>query len=208
MELSWPADVQWPGYWPLYSVHPFLSDTEIFVDSVTPPTPHWFARSQILWNHLGTYCQISPHLCGGQLNCWSLRCSWSITCRCCSDYIFILDLTHGFNRWGKDKCKTRLKTFKFWDLVRLILENWLEVSDRLHSPTKGIVGGLVKLVYLFVFKVWFVFYCAVIMVAISCWSWPGIVLYMRTANERRLYNVTSFPIGRVHTQNDPWLIML
>ena len=26
-------------------------------------------------------------------NCWSLRCSWSIACRWCSNYIFIFDLT-------------------------------------------------------------------------------------------------------------------
>ena len=32
-----------------------------------------------------------------QWNCWLLRCSWSIACRCCSNYIFILNLTRGFN---------------------------------------------------------------------------------------------------------------
>ena len=57
-----------------------------------------------------------------QLNCWSLRCSWSITCRRCSNHIFILDLTPGFNGLGKDICKTRRESFKFWDLVCLILE--------------------------------------------------------------------------------------
>ena len=54
-----------------------------------------------------------------QLNCSSLRRSWSIACRCCSNYIFILYLAPGFNRLGKDKCKTRRESFKFWDLVRL-----------------------------------------------------------------------------------------
>ena len=49
------------------------------------------------------------------INCWSLRCSWSIACRRCSNYIFILNLTHGFNRLGEDNCKTRGETFKFWD---------------------------------------------------------------------------------------------
>ena len=33
---------------------------------------------------------------------------------------------------------------------------------------------------------------------------PGIVLYMRPANERRRYNVTSSLNGWAHTQNDPW----
>ena len=45
-------------------------------------------------------------------------------CRCCSNYIFILDLTPGFNIMHKDNCKTRWETFKLEDLVRLILEIW------------------------------------------------------------------------------------
>ena len=70
-----------------------------------------------------TYRQVSNAHLSRQLNCWSLRCSWSITCRRCSNYIFILYLTPGFNRLGKDKCKTRRESFKFWDMVRLILES-------------------------------------------------------------------------------------
>ena len=52
-----------------------------------------------------------------QFNCWSLRCSWSIACRHCSNYIFILHLTLGFNILRKDNCKPWRETFKFWDLV-------------------------------------------------------------------------------------------
>ena len=55
-------------------------------------------------------------------NCWSLRCSWSIACRRCSNYIFILNLTPGFIESGKDNYKMRRGAFKFWDLVHLILE--------------------------------------------------------------------------------------
>ena len=58
-----------------------------------------------------------------QLNCWPLRCSWSIACRRCSNYIFILYLTPGFNRLGEDTGKTRRESFKLWELVRLILES-------------------------------------------------------------------------------------
>ena len=58
----------------------------------------------------------------GQWNCRSLRCSWSIACWCCSNYIFILDLTTGFNILHNYNCKNRQKTFKFLDLVWLILE--------------------------------------------------------------------------------------
>ena len=48
-----------------------------------------------------------------QFNCWSLKCSWSLTCRRCSNYIFILHLTLGLNTLRKDNCKPRWKTFKF-----------------------------------------------------------------------------------------------
>ena len=41
------------------------------------------------------------------LNCWSLSCTWSIACRRCSNYIFILYLTPSFNRLGKGKCIRR-----------------------------------------------------------------------------------------------------
>ena len=64
-----------------------------------------------------SFCHVSR-----QYNCWSFRCSWSIPCQRCSNYIFILDLTPDFIRLGKDKCKTRRETFKFGDLVRFILE--------------------------------------------------------------------------------------
>ena len=38
------------------------------------------------------------------LSSWLLRWSWSIACRHCSNYIFILDLTPSFNELGKDSC--------------------------------------------------------------------------------------------------------
>ena len=59
-----------------------------------------------------------------QWNCWSLRCSWSIACRRCSNYIFILNLTPGLNGLGKDDGKTRREIIMFGDSVHLILENW------------------------------------------------------------------------------------
>ena len=57
-----------------------------------------------------------------QLDCWSLRCSWSIACWRCSNYIFIFNLTSGFNGLSKDNYKITRETSKFWALVRLILE--------------------------------------------------------------------------------------
>ena len=43
-----------------------------------------------------------------------------IACWRCSNYTFIFDLTPGFNGLGKDNCKTRQKSFKLCNLVRLI----------------------------------------------------------------------------------------
>ena len=52
---------------------------------------------------------------------WGHHCQ---VCRRCSNYIFILDWTPGFNGLVKDNCKTRREIFKFWDLLWLILEVW------------------------------------------------------------------------------------
>ena len=58
----------------------------------------------------------------------------------CSNYIYILDLTPGFNRLHKDNFKTRRQTFKFGDLVRLILEIFLNHGMakvvRIHSSRR------------------------------------------------------------------------
>ena len=47
------------------------------------------------------------------------------SCRRFSNYIYILDLTSGFNGLEKDNCKTRQETFlrSLKELVRLILED-------------------------------------------------------------------------------------
>ena len=65
-----------------------------------------------------SYHQTSDIRCPlvGNKHFWSLRCSWSIACRRCSNYIFILDLTHGFSGLGKDDCKTGREKSKFLDL--------------------------------------------------------------------------------------------
>ena len=61
---------------------------------------------------------------------WSPRCSWTISCRRCSYYNSILDLTPGFNGLDKDSCKTRWETFKFWDLVHLISNVWQYICQK------------------------------------------------------------------------------
>ena len=49
----------------------------------------------------------------------------------CSNYIFIPDLTYGFNGLGKDNCKMRWETFGFWNLMHLILEVWQYIDSKL-----------------------------------------------------------------------------
>ena len=75
-----------------------------------------WAGSRDLWNlefrrwgssgvsEVGVFRALQPND-----NCWSFRCSWSSACQCCSNYIFILNLTPGFNGLGKDTCKTICK---------------------------------------------------------------------------------------------------
>ena len=71
------------------------------------------ARDATLWD-MGTYRQLSNIRCILVGNCWSLRCSWSIACRRCFNYIFILHLTRGFNILCKDNCKPRQESFEIW----------------------------------------------------------------------------------------------
>ena len=80
------------------------------------------------------------------LNCWSIKCSWKIACRRCSGYIFILDLTPGFNGLGKGNCKTRRKTFKFWDLVPSYIRG-LTARPFLHFIKKRYTCGFVALCF-------------------------------------------------------------
>ena len=96
-----------------------------------------------------------------QYSCWSFRCSWSMTCWCCSTYIFIQDLTTGFNGLGQNNCKTRLETCKFLDLVQLILEIWQYIELAMTGliqycsisfvPICSPSGKLVTVINLFVY---------------------------------------------------------
>ena len=57
------------------------------------------------------------------------------------NYIFIIDLTPGFNGLGKDNCKMSRELFKFCDLVRLILESLRYVAQtRVRSIGSGSVN--------------------------------------------------------------------
>ena len=56
----------------------------------------------------------------------------NIACRRCSNYIFILDLTPGFNGLGKDNCKTRRETFKHWDFGAPYLRGLMVINLRMY----------------------------------------------------------------------------
>ena len=65
--------------------------------------------------------------------CWSLRYSWSIAWWHCSNYIFILSLTPGFNGLGNDNCKTKWEPFNLWIDVTYI--RGLKVFQTLKSQS-------------------------------------------------------------------------
>ena len=81
-----------------------------------------FHQASSCWIILGhfNYHQVSDirHF-SRQLKCWSLRCSWSIAYRRCSNYIFILHLAPIY--CAKTTASQDEKR-KLWDLVRLIFE--------------------------------------------------------------------------------------
>ena len=63
-------------------------------------------------------------------------------------YISILDLPPGFNRLSKDNCKARRKTFKFWDLARLILDVLRHLFVNLKALTKRQIIQIVLMYFL------------------------------------------------------------
>ena len=89
---------------------------------------------------LTTYRQVSNirHL-NRQLNCRSLRCSWSIACRRCTNCIFILDLTPGFKALGKYNFKARWESYTFRNLVRLILD--IYGNDNINNGSESVHEG-------------------------------------------------------------------
>ena len=80
-----------------------------------------FAHKLLQWRKICRQNSNTRLILVSKKKCWSLRCMWSIACRRCYNYIFILDFTPGFNRLGKDDCKTRREIFKYLDLVRFYL---------------------------------------------------------------------------------------
>ena len=121
--------------------HNHLIFIHTWKDSLYIETRPWPWLSQLLkeWhsfnsNRYTTYCQTSNtrHTSVGN-KIVDLGCSWSIAWWRCSDYIFILDLTPGFNGLGKDNCKTRRQSSKFWDLVHFYIRDFTAVTRDLYS---------------------------------------------------------------------------
>ena len=92
----------------------------MFVTPVKSKYIHGF----ILLSKYRQTSKISRILVGNTILFWSPMWIWNSACRHCLGYIFILDLTPRLYGLGKNNCKTTRETFKFWNLVRLILEVW------------------------------------------------------------------------------------
>ena len=72
-----------------------------------------------------------------QWNCWSLTCSWSIACRRCSNYIFILNLNTWLQWIGQRQLQDEMRNINVWGLgatyIRELTVN--HISERGHcSP--------------------------------------------------------------------------
>ena len=93
---------------------------------LTYATDWWAAIDPVIHGEPGVaYIRGASHIRDktvGNKNVDNSDVVWSIACRRCSNYIFILNLTPGFNGLSEDNCTRIQETFKFWDLVRLILE--------------------------------------------------------------------------------------
>ena len=84
------------------------------------------AHATVLHSESENYCQtsnISHNLVGNKI-VDNLDVVGASPVGAAPTYIFILDLTPGFSELCIDDCKTRQETFKFWDLMCLILEVW------------------------------------------------------------------------------------
>ena len=100
-------------------MHEFCCDWSLSMWVITYQPSQTFMCMQLF-----TYCQTSNirhTLVGNKIvDRWDVV--GSTACRRCSNYIFILDLTPGFNIWHKDNCMARRQTFQFRDLVHFIKE--------------------------------------------------------------------------------------
>ena len=90
-----------------------------------------------------------------QQTCWSLRCSWSIACRRCSNYIFILGLTT-VNTWlqciGQRQLQDETRNNMFLGLgAPYIRDVTVDLnSQQTHTPYRTLTGklrGLLWIIY-------------------------------------------------------------
>ena len=105
-----------------------------------------------------------------------------VLCRRCSNYISILDLTSGFNWLGKNNCKTRRETLKFWDFVRLISEVWRYFTKLGLKMSFGRISLVAPHTSRIQHQGW---------------------LCLRPANGRRRYFITTSLVGWVSAKNEP-----
>ena len=78
------------------------------------------------------YCRQTSKISHSLVNNIIVDHSDVCACRCCSNYIFILDLTPGFDELGKDSCKTRRSAQKVYELIEWYRSSvWAISEDRL-----------------------------------------------------------------------------
>ena len=95
---NWRAALTYPSCRPIKDktgMFSVLTDVTGITASCVASLPG--CRPKIQRYHMTSNLLYKSHL-RRQYNCWSLRCSWSIACRRCPNYIFILNLTPGSNR--------------------------------------------------------------------------------------------------------------
>ena len=111
-EFNWPVTKSWLLGWPKLCWFQLYCSTTI---------------SLIFARHVTRYIHIILTIFQEATQCLTL---WKISLKMfCKNffpgvYIFILDLTSGFKRFGKESRKAARKSFKCWGLVRLILKTW------------------------------------------------------------------------------------
>ena len=119
-------------FWIEYKTQPYMSLNAIYLHA---PSNQIGANDRFFlfpWTYFTNRDHLNKHLiCGMYSNYNHIKTPGAIThtgpkfndnyCQT-ANYIFILDLTPGFNGLGKDNCKTRRELSRFYELVRRILE--------------------------------------------------------------------------------------
>ena len=135
----------------------------------------------------------------------------------CNIDLFVWSV-RGPDYWHQDTNMTSPQTHKKWVLPQKWVPHILLIIHHVPYMDKGetTAGNIVSYLDFFSWTTclfWYLFqYFINKSVCLHQARWetvyscdpPGIILCVHPAKERRRFNVTSSPIGWVHTQNNPW----